>query len=49
MSTGITMMGVSEAMNLGASLGMDPKLLAEIINTSTGLAGCLMKRTMLVK
>jgi 3-hydroxyisobutyrate dehydrogenase len=30
------MIGVSEAMNLGTSLGMDAKLLAEIINTSTG-------------
>ncbi|KKI72595.1 3-hydroxyisobutyrate dehydrogenase [Burkholderia pseudomallei] len=33
---GITMAGVSEAMALGASLGIDPKVLAGIINTSTG-------------
>ena len=33
---GITMIGVSEAMNLGASLGIDPKVLAGIINTSSG-------------
>ena len=32
----ISMIGVSEAMNLGASLGIDPKLLAGIINTSSG-------------
>ncbi len=33
---GISMTGVSEAMSLGAALGMDPKLLAGIINTSSG-------------
>lgn len=33
---GISMIGVSEAMNLGASLGIDPKLLASIVNTSSG-------------
>ena len=33
---GITMTGVAEAMSLGASLGIDPKVLAGIINTSTG-------------
>jgi 3-hydroxyisobutyrate dehydrogenase len=33
---GITMAGVSEAMSLGASLGIDPKTLAGIVNTSTG-------------
>ncbi|SMG02831.1 3-hydroxyisobutyrate dehydrogenase [Burkholderia singularis] len=33
---GITMAGVSEAMALGAALGIDPKVLAGIINTSTG-------------
>lgn len=33
---GIQMVGVSEAMNLGISLGMDKSLLAEIINKSTG-------------
>ena len=32
----ISMIGVSEAMNLGASLGIDPTLLAGIINTSSG-------------
>lgn len=33
---GITMVGVSEAMSLGTSQGMDAKVLAGIINTSTG-------------
>jgi len=33
---GISMIGVSEAMNLGISLGMDPKVLAGVINTSSG-------------
>lgn len=33
---GISMIGVSEAMNLGTCLGIDPKLLAAIINTSSG-------------
>ncbi len=33
---GITMTGVAEAMSLGAGLGIDPKVLAGIINTSTG-------------
>jgi 3-hydroxyisobutyrate dehydrogenase len=32
----ITMVGTSEALALGKSLGMDPKLLTSIINTSTG-------------
>jgi len=32
---GISMLGVSEAMNLGVKLGMDPKKLAGIFNTST--------------
>ncbi len=36
MLLGISMIGVSEAMNLGAALGIDPKLLAGIINTSSG-------------
>lgn len=31
----IEMIGISEAMNLGIKLGMDPKLLAQIFNTST--------------
>jgi 3-hydroxyisobutyrate dehydrogenase len=33
---GITMAGVAEAMSLGESLGIDPRVLAGIINTSTG-------------
>lgn len=33
---GISMIGVSEAMSLGAALGMDPKVLASVINTSSG-------------
>jgi len=33
---GISMIGVSEAMSLGAALGIDPKVLAGIINTSSG-------------
>ncbi|MBN3762460.1 3-hydroxyisobutyrate dehydrogenase [Burkholderia sp. Ac-20365] len=33
---GITMAGVSEAMALGEKLGIDPKVLGGIINTSTG-------------
>jgi len=33
---GITMIGVAEAMNLGAALGIDTKVLAGIINTSSG-------------
>jgi 3-hydroxyisobutyrate dehydrogenase len=32
----ISMIGVSEAMNLGVALGIDPKVLAGIINTSSG-------------
>lgn len=36
MLLGISMVGVSEAMNLGIRLGMDPKVLASVINTSTG-------------
>jgi len=31
----IEMIGISEAMNLGVSLGMDAKLMASIFNTST--------------
>ena len=30
------MCGVSEGMNLGVKLGMDPKILAEIVNVSSG-------------
>src|SRR5947209_6003531 len=33
---GISMLGAAEAMNLGAALGIDPKVLAGIINTSSG-------------
>jgi 3-hydroxyisobutyrate dehydrogenase len=33
---GISMIGAAEAMNLGAALGIDPKVLAGIINTSSG-------------
>jgi len=33
---GISMIGVSEAMNLGIKLGMDPKILAGIFNSSSG-------------
>ncbi|SUA55302.1 2-(hydroxymethyl)glutarate dehydrogenase [Oligella urethralis] len=36
MLLGISMIGVAEAMNLGVKLGMDPKILAGIINTSSG-------------
>jgi len=32
----ISMIGVAEAMTLGAALGIDPKLLAGIVNTSSG-------------
>ena len=32
----ISMIGVAEAMSLGAGLGIDPKLLAGILNTSSG-------------
>jgi 3-hydroxyisobutyrate dehydrogenase-like beta-hydroxyacid dehydrogenase len=30
---GISMTAVSEAMNLGVKMGMDPKTLADIVNT----------------
>lgn len=36
MLLGITMIGTSEAMNLGLKLGLDKKVLAGIINTSSG-------------
>ena len=36
MLLGISMIGVAEAMNLGAALGIDTKVLAGIINTSSG-------------
>jgi len=36
MLLGISMIGTAEAMSLGVTLGMDPKVLAGIINTSSG-------------
>ncbi|MBU3593398.1 3-hydroxyisobutyrate dehydrogenase [Polynucleobacter sp. 71A-WALBACH] len=36
MLLGISMVATAEAMSLGVSLGMDPKVLAGIINTSSG-------------
>ncbi len=36
MLLGISMIGVAETMSLGVALGMDPKVLAGIINTSSG-------------
>lgn len=36
MLLGITMAGVAEAMNLGIRLGLDGKLLMDIVNNSTG-------------
>ena len=33
---GISMIGVAEAMNLGVALGIDPQVLARIVNTSSG-------------
>jgi 3-hydroxyisobutyrate dehydrogenase len=33
---GISMIGVAEAMNLGAALGLEPKVLAGVINSSSG-------------
>jgi len=36
MLLGIHMVGVAEALNLGVKLGLDPKRLTEIINTSSG-------------
>ena len=36
MLLGISMVGVAEAMALGVALGMDAKVLAGVINTSTG-------------
>ncbi|KAI6188052.1 3-hydroxyisobutyrate dehydrogenase [Aphelenchoides besseyi] len=36
MLLGIHMIGVAEALNLGVKLGLDPKRLTEIINTSSG-------------
>ncbi|CAE7570010.1 hibA [Symbiodinium microadriaticum] len=36
LSLAISMVGTAEAMNLGRRLGMDPKTLAGVLNTSTG-------------
>ncbi|XP_044534799.1 3-hydroxyisobutyrate dehydrogenase, mitochondrial [Gracilinanus agilis] len=36
MLLGISMIGTAEAMNLGIRLGLDPKLLAKILNMSSG-------------
>jgi 3-hydroxyisobutyrate dehydrogenase len=36
MLLGISMIGVAESMSLGVSLGLDPKLLAGVINSSSG-------------
>ncbi|XP_046658498.1 3-hydroxyisobutyrate dehydrogenase, mitochondrial [Homalodisca vitripennis] len=36
MLLGISMVATAEAMNLGVRLGMDPKLLASVINSSSG-------------
>ena len=36
LSLAVSMVGTSEAMNLGERLGIDPKVLAGIMNTSTG-------------
>ena len=36
MLLGISMIGVAEAMSLGVALGIDPKVLAGVINTSSG-------------
>ncbi|MDP9066036.1 MAG: 3-hydroxyisobutyrate dehydrogenase [Pseudomonadota bacterium] len=36
MLLGISMLGVAEAMNLGAALGIEPKILAGVINSSSG-------------
>lgn len=36
LSLAVSMIGTCEAMNLGEKLGIDPKVLAGVINTSTG-------------
>jgi len=36
LALGISMVGTSEALNLGVKLGMDPKILSTIINSSSG-------------
>jgi 3-hydroxyisobutyrate dehydrogenase len=36
LSLAVSMVGTCEAMNLGVKLGIDPSVLAGVINTSTG-------------
>ena len=36
MLLGISMIGTSEAISLGIKLGLDPKLLSDVINRSSG-------------
>jgi 3-hydroxyisobutyrate dehydrogenase len=38
---GITMIATSEGLSLGEKLGMDPKILSNIISTSTGRSWCI--------
>lgn len=38
----ISMAGVCEAMNLGAKQGMDPRILAKVMNTSTARFGVIL-------
>jgi len=40
LALGINMIGVSEALNLGVKLGIDPKVLTTILNTSSGRSWC---------
>ncbi|XP_065838465.1 probable 3-hydroxyisobutyrate dehydrogenase, mitochondrial [Oscarella lobularis] len=40
---GITMFGTAEVMNLGMRLGLDPKLLADVINVSSGQSWSSLK------
>ena len=42
--SGICMLGTAEAMNLGMRYGLDPKILAGIINSSTGRSYNSMER-----
>lgn len=36
--SGVCMVGISEAMSLGMKYGLDPKVLADVINASTGMS-----------
>ena len=36
MMLGISMAGISETLNLGTNLGLDPKVLSAIINAASG-------------